>query len=357
MKIVLGSLVVTWLALSTGGPTTVNASAMPITAEQSWQHIEQLHQQLSADAPKGVNEVEFSAPVERELHDAATAFTRDHPDDPHRWDAQLLELKTAQFPIPPAERRAVFDHQEALAAEILAAPGAAATVKQAAERAMIAQHLDHLDLIETPAQATALEARIADYLARHPDDSKAYALQVRRLDLLEKCDPARAAALLDTLAANADPKIADAARGRQQQRTLASTPLDWGFTAVDGTRVDLAQWHGKFVLVDFWASWCPDCLRETPDTVAAYRRYHDRGLEIVGVSLDHDRDALIGFTKKYALPWPQQFDGQGWNNAYAVKYGVRGIPEMWLVDRTGRVVATGLHGSQLEAKLAPLLPP
>ena len=93
------------------------------------------------------------------------------------------------------------------------------------------------------------------------------------------------------------------------------------------------------------------------DIAAAYRQYHDRGLEIVGVSLDHDRDAFLGFTKKHAMPWPQQFDGQGWNNPYAVKYGVRGIPEMWLVGRDGKVTATGLHGSQLTAKLDLLLPP
>ena len=68
------------------------------------------------------------------------------------------------------------------------------------------------------------------------------------------------------------------------------------------------------MLVDFWASWCPDCLREMPDVVAAYRQYHDRGLEIVGVSLDHDRDALLAFTKKHAMPWPQHFDGQGWDS-------------------------------------------
>ena len=330
---------------------------MPTAADLSWQHIEQLRQQLSADAPKGVNEVEFSAPVERELHDAATTFAGLFPDDPRRWDAELLELKTVQYPTPPAERRAVFEKQEALLADILAAPGAPAPVKQNAERTLIFKHLDHLDLIENPAQAAALEARLTDFITRHPDDPKANALQVRRLDLLEKSDPAKAAALLETLAASPDPKVADAARGRQQQKALAVAPLDWKFTAVDGTTVDLAQWRGKFVLVDFWASWCPDCLREMPEVVAAYRQYHDRGLEIVGVSLDTDHDALVAFTKKHAMPWPQEFDGQKWDSSYATKYGVRGIPEMWLLDRTGRVVATGLHGSQLDAKLAPLLAP
>ena len=321
------------IAAFTGIATAAIASTMPTAPEQSWQHIEDLRKQLAADAPPGINEVDFSAPIERDLHTAAADFSQRFPDDPHRWDAELLELKTVQFPTPPAERRAVFEKQEALAARILAAPGASATIKQNAERAVIFEHLDHLDLVDTPEQAAALEARLTDFIARHPDDPKANALQVRRLDLLEKSDPAKAAVLLQTLSENTDPKVADAARGRQLQRVLATAPLDWKFTAVDGTPVDLTQWRGKYVLVDFWASWCPDCLREMPEVVEAYRQYHDKGLEIVGVSLDHDHDALTAFTKKHAMPWPQQYDGQGWNNVYAVRYGVRGIPEMWLMDR------------------------
>ena len=333
----------------------LHASAMPGPAEQSWQYIEQLHQRLSADAPKGVNEIEYAFPIKQELHAAARKFVKMFPDDTHRWDAELLMLKTVIFPTPVPDRRTVFEQQEKILAEILAAPAASAEVKQNAERSVLFQYLDHLDLIDTPAEAAALEARLTDFIARHPDDPKANALQVRRLDLLAKADPAKAAALLATLAASPDPKVADAAHGRQQQAALAATPLDWKFTAYDGKPVDLAQWRGKFVLVEFWASWCPDCLREMPDVLAAYQKYHDRGLEVVGVSLDHDPDAMAAFTKKHAMPWPQAYDGQGFDTPYAVKYGVRGIPEMWLADRSGCVVATGLHGSQLETRLAPLL--
>ena len=332
-----------------------SASTPPTAPEQGWQRIEALHEQLSADAPKGVNEVEFYAPIKHELHEDAATFAERFPDDPHRWDAALLELKTVQFPTPIAERRVVFEKQEALLARILAAPAASAEIKQNAERSVLFEHLDHLDLVDTPAQAAALEARLSDFIARHPDDSKANSLQVRRVDLLEKSDPAKAAALLATLANSPDAKVAAAAQGRLQTKALATSTLDWKFTAVDGSPVDLTQWHGKYVLVDFWASWCPDCLREMPDVAAAYQRYHDRGLEVVGVSLDQDRDAMLGFIKKHALPWPQEFDGNGWKTPYATRYGVGGIPEMWLVDHEGHVVATGLHGSQLEARLAPLL--
>ncbi len=324
------------------------------TVSEQWQHIEQLRQQLAGDAPAGVNEVEFSVPIKKELHHSAAEFAAQHPDDPHAWDARLLELKTVIFPTPIPERKTVFVQQEALLASILSAPQAPESIKQQAERALISEHLDHLDLIDTPEQAAALEARIVTYIHRNPDDPKANALQVRRLDLLQKVDPKRAADLLATLTTNDDPKVVAAARGRQELQALESTPLDWKFTAVDGKPVDLAAWRGKLVLVDFWASWCPDCLREMPDVLAAYRKYHDQGFEVVGVSMDRDKDAMLAFLKKHNIPWPQQYDGLAWDSSVATKYGVKGIPEMWLLDRNGHVIATGVHGSQLEAKLSSL---
>ena len=325
------------------------------TTDEQWQHIEQLRRQLSGDAPAGVNEVEWSVPLKKDLHRSAAEFAAQHPDDPHAWDARLLELKTVIFPTPIPERRVVFAQQEALLASILSAPQAPEAIKQQAERALISERLDHLDLIDTPEQAAQLEARIVTYIHQHPDDPKANALQVRRLDLLQKSDPKKAADLLATLATDDDPKVAAAAHGRQELKALEATPLDWKFTAVDGRPVDLVAWRGKLVLVDFWASWCPDCLREMPDVLAAYHKYHDQGFEVVGVSMDRDKDAMLSFLKKHDIPWPQQYDGLAWDSSVATKYGVKGIPEMWLLDRQGHVVATGVHGSQLEAKLSPLI--
>ncbi len=325
------------------------------TTDEQWQQIQGIRQQLSADAPAGVNEVEYSVPLKTDLHRRAAEFASEHPDDPRAWDARLLELKTVIFPTPIPERKVLFAQQENLLASIEASPEAPASIKQQAERTLISQHLDHLDLIDTPQQAAELEARIVRYIHRNPDDPKANALQVRRLDLLKMSDPKKAADLLATLTTSDDPKVAAAARGRQELQGLEATPLDWKFTAVDGRSVDLAAWRGKIVLVDFWASWCPDCLREMPDVLTAYHKYHDQGFEVVGVSMDHDKDAMLAFLNKHQIPWPQEYDGKAWDSSVAVQYGVKGIPEMWLLDREGRVIATGVHGSQLGAKLVPLL--
>lgn len=326
------------------------------TADEAWQRIGELQLKAKADAPKGTNEVEFYAPLETDLHDAAAGFAKAHAEDPRHWDAELLALKYQQFPASADQRRAIFEHNETVLKTILAAPDAPSKVKQDAERTVLRQHLDHLDLIASSEQATALEARLADYLRRFPEDPKAANMQVRRIDLWQRANPARAAALRDEMATSSDPKIATAAQGRQAQQALGNVPLDWKLPALDGTSIDFASLRGKVVLVQFWASWCPDCAREMPTVLDMYRRFHGGGLEIVGVSLDRDKDALLATVKKKGITWPQFYDAKGWDNELAVRYGVRGIPELWLVDASGKVVATGVQVDQLASMIPPLLP-
>ena len=119
-----------------------------------------------------------------------------------------------------------------------------------------------------------------------------------------------------------------------------SKPLDIKFTAVDGTKVDLASLHGKVVLIDFWATWCPPCRGEVPNVVATYKKYHDQGFEIIGISLDQDKDALVAFTKQHDMVWSQYFDGQGWENKISKGFGIDSIPAMWLVGKDGKLVTT-----------------
>jgi thiol-disulfide isomerase/thioredoxin len=117
-------------------------------------------------------------------------------------------------------------------------------------------------------------------------------------------------------------------------------PLDLKFTAVDGSTVDLSKMRGKVVLVDFWATWCPPCRGEVPNVLAAYKEYHDKGFEIVGISLDQDKNALLSFTKEKGMVWPQAFDGKGWDSSISSGFGITEIPTMWLVGKDGRVITT-----------------
>ena len=127
------------------------------------------------------------------------------------------------------------------------------------------------------------------------------------------------------------------------------------FTAVDGREVDLAKMKGKVVLIDFWATWCGPCMAEVPHVVEAYQKLHDKGFEVVGISFDQDKEKLERVTKEKGMTWPQYFDGKGWKNAFGVKYGIHGIPEMWLVNKQGKVVTTNARrdlAAQVEKLLA-----
>jgi peroxiredoxin len=133
-----------------------------------------------------------------------------------------------------------------------------------------------------------------------------------------------------------------------------SAPVDLTFTATDGTQVDLAALRGKVVLLDFWATWCPPCREEGPNVVAAYNKYHDRGFEVVGVSLDQDKEELNQFAANNGMVWPQYFDGRGWGNSLAQRFGVHSIPQMWLLDKKGRVI-TKDGRNDLDGQVAALL--
>jgi thiol-disulfide isomerase/thioredoxin len=124
-------------------------------------------------------------------------------------------------------------------------------------------------------------------------------------------------------------------------------PIEFKFTALDGREVDLEKMRGKVVMVVFWATWCGPCVAEFPEVKKIYEKYHDKGLEVVGISLDDDKEDLLNFLKKKGpAPWPQYFDGKGWNNRISFQFAIAGVPTVFMVDRNGNLAATNLGISE-----------
>jgi len=121
----------------------------------------------------------------------------------------------------------------------------------------------------------------------------------------------------------------------------------------DNRPVKLSDFKGKYVLIDFWASWCGPCRAENPNVVKVYNQYKDRGFTILGISLDNEkaREAWLKAITKDQLTWTQVSDLKGWYNEVAALYSVKAIPQNFLIDPSGKIIAKNLRGGELEVKL------
>lgn len=153
--------------------------------------------------------------------------------------------------------------------------------------------------------------------------------------------------------------------GKSISQTLASAKktgvgqmaMDFTQNDVNDKPVKLSDFRGKYVLLDFWASWCGPCREENPNVVKAYQTYKDKNFTVLGVSLDQPgkKADWLAAIEKDGLTWTHLSDLKGWENAASKLYGVRGIPANFLIDPSGKIVAKNIRGEELQNKLAELL--
>lgn len=135
---------------------------------------------------------------------------------------------------------------------------------------------------------------------------------------------------------------------------VGSQAPDFEQPDVDGKPVKVSDFKGHYVLIDFWASWCGPCRAENPNLLAAYNKFKDKGLDILAVSIDDNRGraAWLQAIEDDGMPWVHVADLKGWSNQAAVLYGVRAVPQNYLVDPSGKIIAINLKGEKLHEELA-----
>jgi thiol-disulfide isomerase/thioredoxin len=336
------------------------------SADDSWRQVQQLETQLQS-----LRYTTDRLDPDRKLISAAQAFFTQYPADPRATDAKIAWLGAANdlFAGGYADGPA-YDAMSKMADSLAADANAFGQLSRAEQGRIVAAQTSLAILgVADDAPDDSVWKPVMENLddfQRHfgadfcADDSipALGILKDQVLRKIELTEDLRDESVLRKLSDDTDAQVAAQAAyvltvGKQLVE-LKSKPLDLKFEAVDGTPVDLAQLRGKVVLIHFWATWCGPSVEEVPTVVAAYQKYHSQGFEIVGVSLDNDKDALLAALKDHGMVWPQYFDGKGWQNEISHQYNILLIPALWLVDKNGMLVTT--HGrADLDGKVARLL--
>jgi peroxiredoxin len=196
--------------------------------------------------------------------------------------------------------------------------------------ALLAQHKD--EKTDDVAQIAFMKALLYIQVFENTDKAKELMAQLKQ-DFPETTQGKRAGDVIASI-----DRQAEAKKIQEGLVTGAKFP-DFNEKDLAGKPLSIANYKGKIVLVDFWATWCGPCVTELPNVLAAYEKYHDKGFEIIGISLDKDKDALTSFIEKRKMPWPQYFDGKGWENKVSSQYGIQSIPATFLLDGEGKIIA------------------
>jgi thiol-disulfide isomerase/thioredoxin len=216
-------------------------------------------------------------------------------------------------------------------------------------------------------KGAAVVERTAALLAADPDDQQTAGLAMQLAGAIEQMPGGEelAAAAYQSFgsafAKSSNERVREMAKsfeGTLRRLSLPGKPMQiTGTLLKNGKPFDQKSLAGKVVLVDFWATWCGPCVAEIPNVLEQYEKYHDRGFEVVGVSLDEDREALEKFVTEQKIPWPILYEkpgGEGWSHPLAQFYGISGIPTVVLIGRDGNVITLDARGEKLGERLAEL---
>jgi thiol-disulfide isomerase/thioredoxin len=202
-----------------------------------------------------------------------------------------------------------------------------------------------------------LRQRMETFWTEFPDADRSATLLSSYMGLFGKVHPDEVAKEWASFSSCRSPKAAELARVKIRFFELAKQPLELKFKAIDGRDVDVAAYHGRIVIINFWATWCKPCIDEIPTLRRLYEKYHDRGLEVIGISLDRtdDREKLREVVVGERLMWPQYCDGKVWQNEIASYFAVHALPTSFLVGKDGKITEIDVGALKLQSEIDRLL--
>jgi len=232
-----------------------------------------------------------------------------------------------------------------------------------AKRLVLVSEAQQMFATGTLDRGPALVEKTAAMLAADPNDPQSAGLAMQLAGALEQMpggEPLAQAAykafgpILATSTNERVRAMGDSFAGTLRRLSLPGHPMEITGTLLNGKPFDQKSLVGKVVLIDFWATWCGPCVAEIPNVLQQYEKYHDKGFEVIGISLDQDREALEKFVAEQKVPWPILFekpDGDGWQHPLSTFYGISGIPTVILIGRDGNVITLNARGEKLGQQL------
>lgn len=220
--------------------------------------------------------------------------------------------------------------------------------KEEKEKAVLEAKIDSFRMVR--------RGRIKDYVRQHPQSPVSVGL-IADMAMMGEFAP------LDTLYRALDPKAQQTYSGKKlaerlqvlKRSSIGETIKDFAQNDANGKKVKLSDFKGKYVFIDFWASWCGPCRAENPNVLKAYNDFKGKNFEVLGVSLDDDPAKWKKAIADDGMPWTQISDLKGYENEISSWYGIQAIPSSFLLDPNGVIIAKDLRGTMLHTKLSEIL--